>query len=106
MADAEGCDASSMTAERVHWLLLELPKRLGLTVVSEPAVQAHADGSVAGVVLIAESHLSLHCFPKLRTVHADIFSCAEFSQELAKAALTESFGATSFAETLLQRRPS
>lgn len=72
--------------------------------MSPPAVTRQSDGSVSGIVLIAESHFSLHGYPSCGVLHTDIFSCAQFDPGLAKVEVTQRFGAHRFEETLLQRR--
>jgi S-adenosylmethionine decarboxylase len=103
VADASGCDPRRFTEALIAAALREMPNYLGLTRVSEPALHAHADGTLAGVVLIAESHMSLHCFPQSGDLHVDIFSCAPFSIEHAKQELQDRFGVQQFSETLIER---
>lgn len=76
---------------------------LGLTVVRDPVTYAHGDRSVAGIVLIAESHMSLHAFPDQQTLHVDLFSCAPFDAVEAKRLLQRIFLASHWKETLLRR---
>ncbi|MEN9577499.1 MAG: adenosylmethionine decarboxylase [Pseudomonadota bacterium] len=103
VADAYGCDRQLLNAEGVELALIEIPEVLGLRRVSEPQVSRHADGSVAGVVLIAESHMSLHGFPATGGLHVDLFSCAPFDLPVLRSELTERFRALAFEETLIDR---
>ncbi|MES2416147.1 MAG: S-adenosylmethionine decarboxylase [Patescibacteria group bacterium] len=61
--------------------LSELPERLGMHTLSEPMVMSAPDnglkdpGGWSGFVIIAESHISIHTFPKRRFVSADVYTC-------------------------------
>lgn len=61
--------------------LAELPGQLGMHPLAEPCVYAAADnqlrdpGGWSGFVIIAESHISIHTFPKRRFVSIDAYTC-------------------------------
>lgn len=67
--------------ELVLSCLLELPEKLGMHPLAEPVVYAAADnqlkdpGGWSGFVVIAESHISIHTFPKRRFVSIDAYTC-------------------------------
>lgn len=67
--------------ETVFSILLELPKKLGMKILTEPLVVSAPDnglkdpGGWTGFVIIAESHISIHTFPKRGFVSADIYTC-------------------------------
>lgn len=69
---------SKQTVERI---LLELPGLLGMRRLSEPIVyrapgNALKDpGGWSGVVVIEESHISVHTFPARRFVSIDVYTC-------------------------------
>lgn len=104
VADAYGCNPELLDPGRLALALREVPEILGLRRVSEPQVLSHQDGSVTAVVLIAESHMSLHSFPGLGGLHADLFSCAPFDLQLLRDELKKRFGVSNFEETLVERR--
>ncbi|OGN33356.1 MAG: S-adenosylmethionine decarboxylase proenzyme [Candidatus Yanofskybacteria bacterium RIFCSPLOWO2_12_FULL_41_8] len=61
--------------------LNDLPELLGMKRLSEPMI-FHAEdneikdpGGWTGVVVIAESHISVHTFPKRGFVTADVYTC-------------------------------
>ena len=63
------------------------------TVVGEDFYQFEPEG-VSGVVLIAESHLSLHTWPEDGFAAVDIFTCGvEMDADVAIAVLTTAFRA-------------
>lgn len=50
------------------------------------------DAGISGFVLIAESHISVHTFPKKGFVSIDVFSCRNFDTTQTVAFASESFG--------------
>lgn len=77
LLDASGC-ANGLTLASLPALedvLVGLCEALGLTRVSPPQLfgpNAEDGGSLMGIVLIAESHLSVHAYPTLGRLHADL----------------------------------
>ena len=75
--------AREKLADGAHVLacLSDLPERLGMHKLAEPfliELGHHSDkdpGGVSGVVLIAESHISIHTFPLRGFVSADVYTC-------------------------------
>lgn len=84
-----------------------VPEALGLTRVGVPQLFDHVDAeggaTLAGVVLIAESHFSLHLRPALGVLHADLFSCAAFDPRRALELLQEAFQFGRYEERMLER---
>ena len=67
--------------ELVSKVLNELPEKLEMHKLSEPVVY-HADdngkkdpGGWTGVVVIEESHISIHTFPARGFISADVYTC-------------------------------
>ena len=46
---------------------------------------------MSGFVLIAESHISVHTFPRRRYINIDVFSCMEFDASKALNELRATF---------------
>lgn len=72
----------------VERFLLDCPTQLSMTRITEPKVLKYdapkaEDAGVSGFVIIAESHISIHTFPRRDYVNIDIFSCLPFDHELA-----------------------
>ncbi|MHB1006159.1 MAG: S-adenosylmethionine decarboxylase [Chloroflexota bacterium] len=81
----------------VYDVLDSLPPAIGMTKIMPPYVFRYSgvkpeDWGISGFVLIAESHISIHTFPEHGLIHIDIFSCKEFSAEMALAYVQEKFG--------------
>jgi S-adenosylmethionine decarboxylase len=61
------------------------------------------DWGVSGVVLIAESHISIHTFAEKGYFSMDIFSCKDFDVEAAKEYVLSYFSASSCEVNILER---
>ena len=84
-------------AEKIRQFLYDLPDAMGMTRITEPSVlEYHApkteDSGVSGFVIIAESHISVHTFPRRDHVNVDIFSCRPFDSDAALSRVKELFG--------------
>jgi len=73
----------------VYKFLHELPEKIGMSRLSTPMV-VNADesatkydpGGISGVVLINESHISIHTFAKKGFLTMDLYSCSNFENEV------------------------
>jgi S-adenosylmethionine decarboxylase len=82
------------------------PQKIKMTKVAAPHVFKYSGNSsenwgVSGVVLIAESHISIHTFPDQEHVFVDIFSSKGFNTGLARQELMKAFEADSHKEELV-----
>lgn len=82
MIDAyRGSHEKLLDRERVEKSLSELPARLGMKLLSEPKVYwaepngIKDPGGWTGVVVIAESHISIHTFPGRNFASIDVYTC-------------------------------
>jgi len=92
----------------VRDFLYDYPESLGMTRITEPNVLRYdapksEDSGVSGFVIIAESHISIHTFPRKDYINIDIFSCRSFDHEQALEDVKETFGLTEVKTWLLQR---
>jgi S-adenosylmethionine decarboxylase len=94
--------------DRIYTLLDSLPAQIRMTKIMPPYVFRHAtpgrggDG-ISGFVLIAESHIALHTFPRRHFLNVDVFSCQTFDVELVLAAFKEHFAPRRVEWKLLDR---
>ena len=88
------CDPAAINnLEAVKGALVEAAKRAQATIVDVVFHEFNPFG-VSGVVVIAESHLSIHTWPEYRYAAVDIFSCGDVLQpEVAANYLVEEFKA-------------
>lgn len=84
------------------------PEQLDMTKIMPPYVFRYQgtvpdDWGVSGVVLIAESHISIHTFPEKGFVTLDIFSCREFDVDEAIKYFAGVFKPESWEKQVLMR---
>ncbi len=98
------CDPDAINnLEAVKAVLIEAAKRAQATIVDVVFHEFNPFG-VSGVVVIAESHLSIHTWPEYRYAAVDVFSCGDVLQpEVAVSYLVEQFGARRTSIVELQR---
>jgi S-adenosylmethionine decarboxylase len=98
------CDSDAITnLEAVKGALVEAAKRAQATIVDVVFHEFNPFG-ISGVVVIAESHLSIHTWPEYRYAAVDIFSCGDVLQpSVAANYLVEQFGAERASVVELQR---
>jgi S-adenosylmethionine decarboxylase len=83
MIDGYGCCPAKLADREAVFLCLDrLPEKLGMQKLLPPIVlyappREHGkdDGGWTGVVVIQESHISIHTFPKVGFVSIDVYTC-------------------------------
>ena len=89
--------------EAVKGALVEAARRAQATIVDVVFHEFNPFG-ISGVVVIAESHLSIHTWPEYRYAAVDIFSCGDVLQpEVAASYLVEQFAAERTSIVEMQR---
>ena len=107
--DGYGGDIDKMWDEDlVRDFLYQYPESLDMTRITEPKVLRYdapksEDSGVSGFVIIAESHISIHTFPRKNYINIDIFSCRPFNHERALTDVKDLFGLTEVKTWLLER---
>jgi S-adenosylmethionine decarboxylase len=98
------CDPDVINSlEAVKGALVEAAKRAQATIVDVVFHEFNPFG-ISGVVVIAESHLSIHTWPEYRYAAVDIFSCGDVLQpEVAASYLVEQFAAERTSIVEMQR---
>jgi S-adenosylmethionine decarboxylase len=98
------CDFDAISnLETVKSALVEAAKRAHATIVDVVFHEFNPFG-ISGVVVIAESHLSIHTWPEHRYAAVDIFSCGDvLKPEVAATYLVDQFGAERTSVVELQR---
>jgi S-adenosylmethionine decarboxylase len=98
------CDFDALNnLETVKRTLVEAAKRARATIVDVVFHEFNPFG-ISGVVVIAESHLSIHTWPEHRYAAVDIFSCGEaLKPEAAANYLVEQFAAERTSVVEVQR---
>lgn len=107
MATAEGCELKALSdTGLLAQLLTDLSRASELTPVSSPVVHSMGSSGPVGVILLAESHASVHVNLAARALFVDIFSCVYFSADRAAIVLREALNPERITERLLERGPS
>lgn len=107
--DMSGCDPSRLgDMAHIYRVLDELPARIGMTKLIPPYVFPYcgvvpADRGVTGVVIIAESHMTIHTFSEKQYVFCDVFSCAPFDTQAATDYLIDAFGPAEVTVRIIER---
>jgi S-adenosylmethionine decarboxylase len=87
LVELYGCDADLLNdIAHVEWLLNDAAVVAGATVVGRVAHQFAPQG-VTVVVVVKESHLSLHTWPEFGYAAADFFTCGDCSPDKAVGVL-------------------
>ncbi len=103
LAEFAGCDADFLNDPRaMEALLVKAAEAAGATVVAKVFHQFRPQG-VTGVVVVAESHLSIHTWPELGYASADLYTCGDARPIRAYEVLREGLAARD-AELLEVRR--
>jgi len=82
MIDGYGGNAEKLDSEKeVLSCLEELPEKIGMRKLAHPQLYSAPDNEIkdpggwSGFVVIAESHISIHTFPKRKFASIDVYSC-------------------------------
>ncbi|RME26439.1 MAG: adenosylmethionine decarboxylase [Deltaproteobacteria bacterium] len=77
LLEMAGCDGTLLDdAERVSAAMLEAARKANTTILGSSFHKFSPQG-VSGVVVIAESHLSIHTWPELGYAAVDVFTCGD-----------------------------
>jgi len=94
LAELHGCDAEILNdPERLRPLMLEAAERAQAQVIGE-VTRRYAPQGVTCLLVLAESHFSLHTWPEARYAAADFYTCGSLSPELALELLKGGLQAT------------
>ncbi|MCK6520591.1 adenosylmethionine decarboxylase [Myxococcota bacterium] len=104
LVELHGCDRAALDdLPRIEAALLAAARAAGATVL-DARFHKFAPQGVSGVVLIAESHLSVHTWPEHGYAAVDLFTCGvSLDAEPAVALLQAALGATSTSRQAIPR---
>lgn len=107
--DLKGCPKEILQDYNLHFdFLKKLPEMIGMTPITQPYVFPYEglvpeDKGITGIVIIAESHLSIHSFEEKGYTFIDMFSCKDFDVDLAVSYILELFKPESCKKNLIER---
>lgn len=89
--------------EQVKKILEDISERVGFTKVGSMYKQFSPWG-VTGVILIEESHISIHTWPEYEQINFDVFTCGDVSHaDTAFRLILEEFRPRSYRHYALDR---
>lgn len=107
--DLVGCTKEILSNYELHFNYLKnLPQIIEMTAITQPYVFPYSglvasDNGITGIVIIAESHLSVHSFENKGYSFIDLFSCKEFDIEKALRITLDIFKPLSYELNIVQR---
>jgi S-adenosylmethionine decarboxylase len=77
LLELKDCDTGLLNdMEYLREVLSDVARLIGATVIKDSFYQFSPQG-ISGVVIIAESHLSIHTWPEYGFAAVDVFTCGE-----------------------------
>lgn len=110
--DAYGCDQEKLKDEKIIYDFMDgLPEKIGMTKIMPPmmtvcmedTVKVKEDTGITCVVLIMESHITLHTFNKKGFATFDLYSCNDFDVDQVLSIFKEMFSPESVEVNLTER---
>jgi S-adenosylmethionine decarboxylase len=107
--DLKGCPKETLSNYELHFeWLKKLPELIQMTPITQPYVFPYSglvpeDKGITGIVIIAESHLSIHSFEDKGYSFIDIFSCKDFDIQKAIDVTIEFFKPESYELNVVKR---
>ena len=96
LLDLYGCPSGLLRSEgSLKQAMAEAATAAGATILSAAFHRFGGHGGITGVLLLAESHISIHTWPEYRFAAADIFMCGRPDLEEAAGLLERALHARS-----------
>ncbi|MGB0798597.1 MAG: adenosylmethionine decarboxylase [Planktomarina sp.] len=102
LIDFFDCAALS-DVDALRTALLSAANDAGATVLQEHFHEFGGHGGVTGVVLLAESHMSIHTWPEANYAAIDIFMCGAANADIAASALENTLKPSRITKTSVTR---
>jgi S-adenosylmethionine decarboxylase len=107
--DLSGCSEEKLRNLQLHFdILNDLPEKIGMTKITQPYVFPYSgivpeDKGITGIVIIAESHISIHSFQEKKYCFVDIFSCKPFDTRMAIDYIVDAVEPTYYKTNIVER---
>ncbi len=102
-ADLWGCSFEVLDdMNRVRSLMLEAARKAQMTVLGEVSHKFEPQGC-AVILLLAESHASIHTYPESGYTAVDVFTCGEGDSEVALEYIVEELRPTHYTSWSVER---
>lgn len=104
VCELSGCDAAALTdVDGVRATLMQAAREANATIM-ETAFHRFQPQGVSGVVVLAESHISIHTWPETGYAAMDFYTCGDHTDPwLAAEYAAKAFGADSMQTTEVKR---
>ncbi len=103
MAEYWDCSAATLNdAAAIEEMMRDAARAAGATIVTT-VFHEFAPQGVTGVVVVEESHLSIHTWPEAGYAAVDFFTCGAADPRLAHDVLAHAFGAKRWQLALVER---
>lgn len=107
--DLSQCNTDKLkNLELHHDILTELPKLIDMTSITQPYCFKYSglrpeDKGITGIIIIAESHISIHSFEEKQYCFVDIFSCMPFDTSKTIDYIVEKLEPTTYKVNIIDR---
>lgn len=104
LLDLFGVDATCASQpERIREIMLQAAQLAGAHVLEEYFHHFGENSGITGVLLLSESHMSIHTWPERQFAAIDIFMCGEHQMQQATDYLKKALSAQTVQLTIHQR---
>jgi S-adenosylmethionine decarboxylase len=104
LADLCAVDAALLRdGPRIEAVLVRAAREAGATVLAAHFHRFGGEGGVTGVVLLAESHITIHTWPEFGLAAVDAFMCGQADAERAVALIAAQMDALVARKTVQMR---
>lgn len=92
--------------QAIEKIMLDVAKQLNATVIQSHFHHFGVDQGVTGVLLLAESHMSIHTWPETGFAAIDIFMCGDVIMDEAIQLFIQEFTPTQYDVKIIHRGKS
>lgn len=110
--DLYGCDEKFLSnKQQIRDFLLQTTDSIGMQAISDPLVLHYPHpknpdrSGITGVIILAESNITIHTFAKPGFAMVDINSCEHFDADLALQTVLETLKPQRHEKRILERGP-
>jgi S-adenosylmethionine decarboxylase len=108
IVNAYDCETNLDSVKAVEKLLNELVEKVGMTKLSVPTVLFHnaeniENSGVTGIILLSESHITIHTFSNRGEFYMDLFSCKPYDVKIVRDYINEMFKIGRLEEQTIRR---